>query len=278
MRLAAVARRFDTTVCADAYSGVELFKAQLALYDDTRRDNEVGERRVLSTAASSVIPARRVVSAAGLKWIIGKGNPDTYNNEVLRVGYVAHEATFLSQVRTLGQLCRNEVGFKAWSARAWIKNLADNEQSSDLIAQQNLHYSLTEPVKVMSICTHGTQLFIVRTVHTGPAGTLICLADEMPEPVIETASALNGTWNPVTETTSGGTVNFRVLRVRWQSLYEYGDGSSPKFGDTDIQVVIAKSSLTALPGLRLTLSDGVWQVASVISENDVWVCRAVKHG
>jgi hypothetical protein len=277
MRIKEAARRFDNTPCSDAYSGSLSFMGQLALYDDSKRDNEVGERRVISTSPDITLPLRRVVAAAGLKFIIGKGSPDTYKGEVIRMGYTAHEATHLARVQTLGQACRDEAGFTAWAATAWIKNASDGQNSSDLTPEVNLHFAQDEPVTQSMVITMGTARYLARLARVAPAGTLIVLADLMLEPSIDTASLTTGTWDPVTETMSGTSVSVRVLRARWQSLYEYRNSEAPKFGTSDLQVVVAKSLLTAQPGQKLTMSDGAWLVSAVADEGDVWICKATRH-
>lgn len=279
MRLIQAARRFDRTECLDAYTGAPAFMAQLGLYDDTKRDSEAGERRVLSTGPDAVVPSRRVVSAAGAVWIIGHANPDTYRGQVIRVGLVAHEASHLAQVRTLGQACRGEPGLDAYAAQAWIKNAADNQESSDLTAVHNLHFASTEPVTKGMLVTMGSQHHITRDARVGPAGTLIVLSDLLDEPAIDTATtASSGAWDPISQTLSGGPATATVLRARWQSLYEYRNSMAPKFGPGDLQLVVAKASMTPTPGMTMTLSDGAWQIQSAADEGDVWICRATRHG
>jgi hypothetical protein len=279
MRLINAARRFDKTPCTDAYTGDPLFSAQFSLYDENKRDSEAGERRTLSCAADVTLPARRTIAAAGSKWIIGHGFPDTYKGQVIRVGYIAHEATALAQIQTLGQACRNEAGTAAWAAKAWIKNAGDNSASSVLTPQHDLHFAQGEPVTATSLVTIGSTLHLVRVVRDGPAGTLIALADQLPDLAIDTGSvASDGAWNPLTESNSGTTVaGLRVLRARWQSLYEYRNSVAPKFSADDLQLVIAKAALTAQVGQKVTLSDGLWLIEAVASEGDVWFCRAVRH-
>jgi len=276
MRLAKVAMFFDDTPCANGYTGVHAFFGQLALYDDTKRDSEVGERRVISVAPSSVIPARRVVSAAGTRFIIGHASPDVYAGKVIRLGLVAHEATDLVNIRTLAQACDNVAATSAWCGRAWIKSLTDNEQSSNLVPQFNVHFSVTEAISPGQVLLYkdGTVL-LVRTVHDGAGGTRVVLADVMPG--IEVGTITVGSYNKVTEVFTGSSAAVRVLKARWQSLYTYRNYASPKFGPEDLQLIIS-SSVAIVPGAKVTLSDGIWQIDSAFDEAGVWKCRAVRHG
>lgn len=274
MRLHAAANHFNNMPCVDAYTGQQAFYAQLALYDDTKRDSEVGERRVFSVAPGTVIPSRRVVQAAGSRWIIGHGNPDTYRGKLIRTGYVAHEATELATIRTLGQACTNAAGRTAWAGDAWIKNLADNEHSSALVPQFHIHFASSEAVPAQSLVTYGGRLLVVRTPHRGPGGTLIALCDETP--TIEVATITTGTRDPVTGVTSAGTASATAVRMRWQSLFEYQNHLAPKFSAGDAQLAFAKAQ-PIKPGTVVTLSDGTWLIQSALDEGDVWLCRATRQ-
>lgn len=276
MRVKSAAKRFDRTFCRDAYTGVLAFMGQLGLYDDSHRDSESTERRTLSTAPESRVPPRRVVEAAGIRFIIGHGFPDTYRGEVVRVGYVAHEATHLAHVRSLGQVCLDQPGVMAWAGRAWVKNAADERASSTLTQEQNLHFSTAEQVPPLSVVQMGADTFIVRDSREGPAGTLIAFSDRLEPNCIELAQVSTGSWDPITET-AGATLPVRVLKVRWQSLYTYRSSTAEKFSDQDLQLVMAKATHTPKPGQSVTLTKGTWRIKAVDDFGDAWVCNATRH-
>jgi hypothetical protein len=278
MRLLSAARAFDKMVCADAYSGAFLFKAQLGLYDDNKRDSETAQRRNISMAAGLPLPARRVIAAAGTRFILGHANPDSFKNQNIRVSYVAHEATELSTVRTLDQVCTNTAGVSAYAGRAWVKDKAYTEESSNLFPQAHIHFAEGEPIDDDKLVTFDGRLHIVREITHGAGGTLIATCEEMDEPSVEMASLLSGAYDPVTDSMAGTPVSVRVVRVRWQSLFRYHNSIEPKFQPGDMQVAVSKSAATVLPGANLTLSDGAWEVTSVASEGAVWLCKATKHG
>lgn len=277
MELVDAASFFDRTPCNDGYTGDYLFDAQIGLYDDNRRDSETSERRTLSVAASAVIPDRRVVEAGGYRYIVGKGNPDTFFGDVIRVGFVAHEAPYLAKIRTLADVCLDSTGVSAWSGNAWLKNSAFTEQSSFLAPTFHMFFSVTEDVQDNHVVTIGTRHFIVRSWNHGAAGVLVALTEQVPEPDVESAMAVTG-YDPVTGSETGATSTFNVLRLRWQSLFQYGQKAAPTFGPDDIQLALPKASYTPAPGTRFTLSDGSWRVASVTSQGTSWVCRMTKNG
>lgn len=264
--------------CSDAYTGEVLFSGQLALYDDNKRDSETTERRVLSLDPSVVIPARRVIAAAGTRFIVGRSSLDDFDGKVIRLGHVLHEATYLSRVRTIAEVCLDSPGFTAYAGRAWVKNASSNEQDSELTPQHHIHYSHTEALLEDQIVTFEGKLFVVRTFQYGPGGTLITLAEEMESTGREIGLLTSGVYNPVSDAISGTPASTAVLRMRWQSLFRYRSHLAPKFGPGDIQLAFAKSAATPVAGSTITLSDGTWKVQSALSEGAVWLCRAVRHG
>lgn len=278
MRLARAASAFDKTECRDAYSGKLAFYGQLGLYDDTKRDSEAGERRVLSTGPEVKLPARRVVALAGKRYILGTSYPDTYRGKVIRQGIVAHEAPYLARVQTLGQACRNQAGLQAWAAKAWIKRSADHEQSSDLVGQFHLHFSASEDIPAYRLITMGGEVHVSRAAHVGPAGTLVVFADAMPEPTIETVVFSTGSVDRIYETQAAGTTAAQIVRLRWQSIYELQSHASEKYGPKDIQVLVSTEALTPKAGMKFMASDGTWMIAAAFQRDGAWVCRAVHHG
>jgi hypothetical protein len=100
----------------------------------------------------------------------------------------------------------------------------------------------------------------------------------VPEPAIETATLKQGTWDPINETMATTNTSVRTLRLRWQSLFEYRDAAAHNFKPEDMQVVIAKSVATPVIGATLTMSDGDFQIDSIMSETGVWVCKVARHG
>ena len=279
MNLSSVANRFNNTVCADAYTGVFAFMAQLGLYDDNKRDSETHERRVLSVDPRVAIPTRRVISAVGTHFIVGHGSPDDYKGKVIRVGHVIHEATYLARIRTLAQLCLGQTGVSAYAGRAWVKDAAFSQQSSTLAPEVHLHFSQTEVLEAALTVEFEGRLHIVRSLNAGPSGTTVSVCEEMKGSSVESGVLLTlSAYNPVIESPSASTVVVNAVRLRWQSLFEYHDTSAPKFGPGDLQIAIAKSAATVTPGSTLGLSDGRWRVESVVGEGLVWLCRATRYG
>jgi hypothetical protein len=278
MRLHSAAKHFNRMPCNDAYTGAFLFNGQISLYDETKRDAESSERRIIELAPEISLPARLVVEAHGIRYIMAHGFDDSALGAVIRRKYVAHEATHLATWRTLQQVCENAVGTQAWAAKAWVKDSKEIDESSDMVGVNHIHMAVTEATAVTNIVHFDGVYHIVRKTTKGPAGTLILTCDEVPEPAVETGSLKTGTYDPINETMATTTTSVRVLRLRWQSLFEYRDALAGPFRPEDMQAVIAKSAATPAVGAMLTLSDGEYQINSVMSETGVWVCKVARHG
>lgn len=277
MMLRRAASYFNRTPCTDAYTGQVLFNCQLQPFDDAKRDAVVTERRIMSLAPEIVPPPRRVVSAAGLNYIIGHGTPDQYRGRTIRVGYVAQEAPFTVTVRTLAQACNGDAGFTAWGNRDWVKNLALVDQTSELPEQVHITLAHGEPVEESMLLMLGGRYYLSRQIiPLSPTGMLVVLCDEQPDPVIEEVAVPSGTYNPVTETWTALTAPRRIVRLRWRSLFTYGTKVAPAYGPDDIQVVMTGDA--PREGSMLGLSDGQWMLADVTLHRGVWLCRATRHG
>ena len=277
MRIHSAAQRFNKMPCNDGYSGAFLFNGQIMLYDDGRRDNEGGERRIIELAPDLTPPSRRVIEAHGTRYIMGHGFDDSMLGRVIRRKYIAHEATHLATFYTLQQLCQNTAGTSAWAARAWVKDSKEIDESSDMIGVNHIHMAPSEAVAVTNIVRFDNAYHIVRKSNKGAAGTLILSCDEVPSPDIEAASLKTGSYDPINEVMSTSTSSVRVLRLRWQSLFEYRDAIAPTFAPEDLQVVVAKSVATPAIGATFTLSDGDFQVDSLLDRPGVWVCKVSRH-
>lgn len=274
MRLGKAASYFNDSLCSDGYTGVPLFRGQLALYDDTKRDAEVAERRVLSLDPKVCLPERLVVQVAGTRFILGHGTPDQFRGRTIRVGYVAHEAPHEASIRTLGQVCTGAAGTKAWVATYRTKGLAFTEQSSEVPDQMHVHLARVEALAEDMLVSIGTQHLLVRSMNEGPAGTLVAVCDEMPPPVIEDATVTTGSFNPVSNAIVGASVTTKVVRLRWQSLFEYRTGNSTPFMPGEVQFAVAAASATPTAGTLIQVPGGLWLVSSVLRRGDAWICRA----
>ena len=278
MKLQKAAAHFNRMLCRDAYSGRAFGYGQLGLYDDSKRDTEGGERRIIEFAGDVEFPTRRTIQAAGTHYILGHGFPDHAMGRVIRIKYVAHEATRLAKVQALDDVCLSLAGTDLWAARAWVKDSKEVDESSQMIGVNHFHFSEAETISVSDIVTFDGVMNIVRKVMVGSAGTKIATCDELQGAAVESTVLTNHMMDPVTQVATSSPIPVKVLKVRWQSLFEFKDSASPAFQPDNLQVVIAKSVAMPTVGSTLSLTEGKARVVSILDRPDVWVCRVVLNG
>jgi len=278
MRLHLAAQHFNRMPCNDGYTGAFLYNGQIQLFDDSKRDSESSERRIIELAPELSPPARKVIEAHGVRYILGHSFDDSALGRVIRRKFVAHEATILSTLYTLQQFCENAAGTQVWSAKAWVKDAKEIDESSDMVGVNHIHLSTSETGAPTNIILFDGGYHIVRKATKGVSGTLVLTCDEIPVPAVETGTLKKGTYDPINETMTTTTTSVRTLRLRWQSLFEYRDAVAPTFAPEDMQAVIAKSVTTPVVGATLVLSDGEYQIDSILDKPGVWVCKVARHG
>jgi len=277
-RLHKSAVKFDKTPCNDPYTGSFSFMGQIKAWPETIRDSEVAQRRVLSCAPDIVMPDRLAIEALGEVYIIGTRHQDTFKGVPIRAGYTASLVDGLATVQTIAQACLSQTGFSAYAGKAWVKNMAFTQQDSHLNPEHQVFFSATENVPVSSIITLGGVMLIARGRFNAPSGLQIVTCDELMAPNIDTGILKVSTWNPALNQNSDMTVNVTVLRIRWQSLFAYGQQSSPAFEAGDMQVAVPKTVATPTTGSTFVLSDGSWKVLSIIESVDSHICRVRRAG
>lgn len=272
MKLSAAAVAFDDLVCVDGYAGTGSFKAQLDLYDDSKRDGYSVVRRILAAAPSVSIPARRVVDIQGDKWIVGQVAKDYFRGSAIRHKHLMHRANGLAESFTIaGILATTPTPTSTfYAAEAWIKGGREIDESSDVTDVLTMYFSTSESVLARTIFKLGGNLHLVRNVHGTASGFNAADVDILDAPNLETVSFASKVYNPVTAAYTTTTTNAKVLRMRWQSKFEYLSMSSQSYQTGDDVVMVLKTALTPKAGDTLPLSDGVRTVLTVTSDGACW--------
>jgi hypothetical protein len=267
MRLAAAAKYFDKTVCADAYTPFTAFYGQLNLFDDSMRDGTTVVRRVLSVDDAVTIPARKTITIHGDTFIIGGDHEDSYGGSVIRRKYVVHRADGVANVRTINQALNVTSATNLFAARLWVKDLKELEISSRLGSFMNIYVASNETVAVGSVVYLSSRWHIVRNTFIGAAGFLVLEADELPADALTTCSYTRtggGVYDPAADIKTGATSTVAVLTHRWQDDYVYLKMSADRFADGDIVAHISKTAITAAEaGDSFVLSSVTYRVVSV---------------
>lgn len=280
MRLRDAARYFDRTVCADAYTPAITFKAQLDLFDDSKRDGAVVRRRVLSVDADVDLPVRGVFTAHGDTFLIGAKHADSFNGSVIRKKYICHEADGLASVLTLDQAIRGLAGTSLYAARAWVKDEKDIETTSAPTSLYDLYVSPDEVVASGSIVTLGGRAHIVRNTYPSASGFLVCEGDEMPaayRTAVVYTDASGQAYDAASDAIGGlAPVTCNAVWHRYQSGYEYLRAAAETFMPGDITVNVSKTNITAAgAGDTFTLLGDAYRVISVRDNGaNVWLLHA----
>ena len=276
MKLSAVSRFFDRMVCKDAF-GTATFKGQLDLFQDSVKDTEGTTRRILSTAPDVVIPARRIIEANDTYYLVGDHYDDNFNNKVIRSKYIIVEAHEEAEYQSLNGICTSVAPTLTYVAKTWVKDSKDVAQISDLTGVFRISLADTEDVQINHVIRIRDKHYLVRQVDTGPSGIKDATCDEITDPAVEDVTLTQSTLDPVTESQVQTTRSIRVVRLRWQSLFEYRNIFAPKFTYDDQQVVISKSIPSIASGNTVTMSDGKWFINTLLDRGDVWVCHVSRH-
>lgn len=261
MKLANAATYFNKTPCSDAYTGTLLFHGQLDVYDDSKRDGLTAQRRMLEVAPGTAIPPRRTVEFAGQRWLIGVQELDQFRGRTIREKYVLHQAEGLAEVRTLRQRLEGSAGTDAYAARLWVKAEKETEISSRSFNHLNLYFSRAEPVEAGQIVGLGGRDYFIRDVYPGAAGHLVAESEELELGAEETGTAVGGlAWDPIRQEYAGDPVPVKVIRLRWQTSFEYFSQATKDFERGDMQAATLSAADT---GTEIILADGKWRVQAV---------------
>ena len=274
MRLIDAARYFNDIPCVDAYdAGGTAFLGALVLYDEGRKDGPSNARRVLQVAPGTVLPARLAISALGQNWTLGQAFPDAFKGVALRDKYVIQEAPYLATVTTIpGAL--GGTGTPTFCDKIWVKDVKEVDVSANLYGRYHFFLAAGESVARGAMILAAGMWHLVQNVFMGEAGIQVVVADELPAPVLETVTWNAMTLDPVAETRSSTATTVNVLRLRHQSYSEYDSQADFKYVPGDYVVVVLKSVGVVKAGDTVALTDGTWNILSVIDKGTVWMCHA----
>lgn len=269
MKLAAASRFFDRLVCQDAY-GVATFKGQFNLFDDSVRDGLTVERRILSVAPEVVMPARNTFQADGQVWLVGDVSRDYFGNAAIRHKYVVHLAQELSPVRTFEEVLTNQAGQSLWTSRVWVKASKEIEISSAMTDVFDLYFSPKENVPEGALVQIGGRWHLVRSTYQSTGGLLVALADELPEPVVASASFDQRTYVPATDSYNVNPIVVPAIRLRWQSHFRYPLRGVDRYKAGDIVLIVSKSDITPVAGDFTNIGGIRYKVDSKLDEGTTW--------
>lgn len=257
MKLSRVAQRFNDTPCNDSYTGEFLFHGQLGVYTEAVRDGITTQRRVLELAPNTELPDRKVVEFEGVHWIIGEGNIDTWKGKTVREKFAIQKSVGLANVATPLQFLNEEDGLLAHAGIVYVKTNKETEISSGEFIQSTMFLARSETVTSGQLVELDGRTYIAKESYLAAAGHLGVVVEELQTPIRDEA-ATKGKYNPITEEYEDGPT-IKVVRLRWQSDFEYFSLMTPTFERGDMRAITLQEPKLK-NGDKLNLSDGEWIV------------------
>ncbi len=263
VKLSSAAKYFDKTTASDAYSSLTTFKCQIDPLDMYRVDGTRIKIRTMSTAPGVTLPARGAIIVHGQAYLVGDVSVDQWNDENIRNRYVLQGADYIAEVQTISEVLSDTAGTLAYASIDFNKYNTDERDNSDYHPQYHVFFGGSETVPTNSIITAGARSYLVRKSHRTMAGLTDALSNELDDPVIDTATLVDRSYNPITDTYTDTPTAVRCVRVRWQDHFTYLSQGSTKYETGDMQVFVPLS-VTPNPSDVVTLPDGDWRVLSVV--------------
>lgn len=273
MTLAQASKYFDRTLVTDPFTGARLFTAQVDPYDDTKRDAYSAYRRILSVAPGTQIPAHRTVRLMGMDWIVGSYESDGMQ-EIHRQKYVISQAPATLKVSSLAQYLAGQHTKVVRAAPYWNKDAKQVEVSSE----QPQMFDVFVPTEVAdkSVLWNASEAYFCMSPRPLASGLLSAFSLKL-EHAAEPATLGIRTYDPVAGGyVTNGTASVQVLRVRWQSLFEYGSDAEVRYRPGDLSIVLPASP-TVKTSTSITLPDATYQILSIDQLPGVQVahCRRI---
>ena len=103
-------------------------------------------------------------------------------------------------------------------------------------------------------------------------GFHVVAVDELPEPVVTTASLTSRVYDAKSGAYAETQVSVAAVNIRWQSSFAYQTENSMKYQSGDAQVIIAKGSTAPKAGDRVVVASHDFKIVSVFDQSldDCW--------
>lgn len=262
MTLADVSAYFDRTPVLDPNNDSLLFMGQVDPYDDSRRDAGAAYRRVLSVKPGTLIPTNRTVKIFNQVWLVGTREADGLAG-LHREKYVLQRADMqLSLYRLADFLTGAPAAAAVWGNVEWLKDVKQIEVDSRMPEQCSVFAPLNTPVQPRDVFTYAGSALLVLETHDSASAFEVATALRLDQAAPTTATITPRSYTPGSGFAPGADFTAPALRVRWQSLFEYGSQADTRFQEGDCSIVLAPT--VALTGKdRITLDGIAWSVVSI---------------
>lgn len=269
MNLEKAALYFDRTPVYDGYSGEYLWRCQFSSFNDANAIGSTSVRRVLSIAPGLAIPERKVIQIFNDRWLVGDGNPDSWNGEPIRQSFNIRKSNFSAEILTPAQACLSQAGTQVYVQRAYFKDTVNPLTDADYDPFWNVFVAPGEAVAKGTFFRIGSQLLRVRSAYLPVENLRIAQSDEVDVgPVAAVFST--GAYNPVTDSTATGGISTFVLMFDFTKAYRYLTQASDRVAAGDMNALVPSSALTPVAGQLVGIAGVTWRILTVDTEAD---CR-----
>lgn len=240
MELVDVASFFDRVPAQDPATGYTLFNCQLLAYDESKRDAFTAYRRMMSTNPNVNMPASRVVELHGVKWLVGDGQTDGWE-QAHRRKYVLHQAAGTASVYRLASWLAGAPDSTPYGDLQWVKDVKELEVSSRSPQKFIAIFASPVDLREYDVVAFGGRAVLVTSVMRSAAGYAEGTGNlqEMP---LGGVTVSTRTYSPATGGyTAGASVTVNAMKVRWQELYAYEDQLAERYQEGDCTWVLPAS-------------------------------------
>lgn len=263
-----VCHHFDDTALYDGYSAALLYYGQYSSFDESSPDGNITKRRTLSLSPNYSLPSRRVLSILGERWIAGDGNSDALHGAAMRRNYWLKKVTDTVNLLTPAQVCASASGTVTHVSKEFLKDTVNAVSDSGYDNFWLVYLAPAEPISKSRYIKTDTSLLRVRSTHSDEAGFLVASCDELDSASLVTAVfAGSGSFDPVTETYSGGSVSQVGILFDAYKAYEYKTLADPKVNAGDLTLVVTNS---VAPGALVAIGSDTYRVLSQQVELDAY--------
>jgi len=273
MKLSDVSTYFDLIPVTHPTTGVLLFKGQVDPYDDSRRDSASAYRRILSVKPGTALPTPPVVRLMGQNWLVGAMEPDGWA-ELHREKYVIQQAPLPASVSRLSGFLSSTVAFATHCAPYWVKDAKQLEVSAETPPLYEVALAKDSDVRVHDVIWGAGFAYLALSPRLMASGILLALTLRLDQTTPIPASLTNRAYDPVSgEYSSPAATNVNALKVRWQSLYQYGSQMAERYQEGDTTLVLPAGTAVTTQ-TSVVLSGVTYQVLAVLDISGAVVLHA----
>ena len=269
MKLSRAANYFDQQVCEDATDSSSTFKAQLDLFDDSKRDGTTVVRRVLSVKPGTVLPASGTLKIAGRYYIVGGSHDDLFNNSAIRTKYIVQQGDPV-KLKTLAQLAAGSAGTATYADKIWVKDMKEPDESSRLFPFFNVFVPAPLVISLFQVIVSGADILFVRSVYESAGGFKTLETNILDAASVAAVAYVpySGAYDPVTDKyTTAATINTSAVVLRYEDFFLRVYASAERMQPGDMCLAVAKSAVaTPAAGDLWTANSITYRVLSVLDD------------